>query len=142
MFGGYVSLFGGYVNNQVTSDILGFENETWSRVGSLTSNRIKFSVILNVDIVYVFGGQTKQKYEMCAISSTVYCEQDLGIDFQGTEEPVLFGVSKDRSCDLTFSTYESKETKELMILSNTTFNQVDHFVLVETKNYRNDKFIF
>ena len=132
-------VFGGYVNNQVTSDILSFESETWSRVGSLTSKRIKFSVILNVDKVYVIGGQKKQKYEVCTLSNTVNCDQDLSIGFQGSEEPVLFGVSKDGPCDLTISNYESKETKELIILSNATFNEVGHFVPVKKTNYRSDK---
>ena len=133
-------VFGGNVNNQVSSDILGFENENWSRVGSLTAKRTKFSVILNVDKVYVIGGQKKQKYEICMLSNTVICEQDLNIDFQGSEEPVLFGVSENSSCDLTMSNYESKESKELMILSNATFNQVDHFVSVQKTNYRSDKY--
>ena len=131
-------VFGGYVNNQVTSDILSFESETWSRVGSLTSKRIKFSVILNVDKVYVIGGQKKQKYEVCTLSNTVNCDQDLSIGFQGSEEPVLFGVSKDGPCDLTISNYESKETKELIILSNVKFNEVGHFVPVKKTNYRSN----
>ena len=133
-------VFGGHVNGQVTNDILGYEGETWSRVGSLTSKRIKFSVFLNVDKVYIIGGQKKQKYELCVLSNTVNCEQDLGIDFQGSEEPVLFGLSKDGPCDLTISKYESKETKELMILSNATFNEVDNFVPVQKTNHRNDKY--
>ena len=54
-------VFGGYANGQVISDILGFENESWSRVGSLTTKRIKFSVILNFDKVFVIGGQKKNK---------------------------------------------------------------------------------
>ena len=135
-------VFGGYVNNQVTSDILGFENENWSKVGSLTTKRIKFSVILNVDKVFVFGGKKKQKYEICTLSNTVNCEQDTTIDFKGSEEPVLFGVSKYGSCDLTIPNYESKETKQLMILSNATFSQVDHFVSVQKTNYRSDKYDF
>ena len=135
-------VFGGYVNNQVTSDILGFRDETWSRVGSLTSIRTMFSIILNIDKVYVIGGKKKQKYEICTLSSTVNCEQDTNTDFQGSEEPVLFGVSKNGSCDLTISNYESKETKKLMIFSNATFSQVDNFVFVQKTNYRNDKYIF
>ena len=137
-YNGIYYVFGGYINNQVTDDILSFEKETWSRVGSLTSRRIKFSVILSVDKVYVIGGQKKQKYDLCTLSNTVNCEQDLSVDFQG-EEPVLLGVSSDGPCDLTFSTYESKETKELMILSNATFKEVDHFVSVKNINYRSDK---
>ena len=133
-------VFGGYVNNQVTNDILGFENKSWSRVGSLTSKRIKFSVILNVDKVFVIGGQKKQKYEVCTLSNTVNCEQDSSIDFQGSEQPVLFGISKDGPCDLSFSNYESIETKELMILSNATFNDVDNFSPVRKTNYRSDKY--
>ena len=39
-------VFGGYIDNQVTDDILSYEKETWSRVGFLTSKRIKFSIIL------------------------------------------------------------------------------------------------
>ena len=103
-------VIGGSANSQVTSDILSFKNETWSRAGSLTSKRYKFSVILNVDKVYVIGGQTKHQNEVCNVtfSSTVNCEQDLNIDFGGSEEPVLFGVSKDSSCGLTISSYESK----------------------------------
>ena len=141
-YNGIYYIFGGYINKQVTDDILNFEKETWSRVGSLTSKRIKFSVFLNVDKVYIIGGQKRQKYELCVISSTVNCEQDLGIDFQGSEEPVLFGLSKDGPCDLTISKYESKETKELMILSNATFNEVDNFVPVQNANYRNDLYTF
>ena len=135
-------VFGGYVNDQVTKNILCFENETWFRVGSLTSKRIKFSVILNVEKLYVIGGQKKQKYEICTLSNTVNCKQDSNIDFHGSEEPVLFGVSKDSQCDLTISSYESKEIKELMILSNATFNEVDNFVPVQNTNYRNDLYTF
>ena len=135
-------VFGGNANNQVTNDILGFKDEVWSRVGSLTSRRIKFSVILNVDKVYVIGGQKKQKYDLCTISNTVNCEQDSNIDFQGSEEPILLGVSSNGSCDLTYPTYESKETKELLILSNATFKDVDHFVSVKNTNVRSDKKIF
>ena len=131
-------VFGGYADGQVTSDILGFENESWSRVGSLRSKRIRFSVILNVDKVYVIGGQKKQKYEVCTLSNTIECKKDTSIDFQGSEEPVLFGVSKDGPCDLAIPNYESKETKELMILSNATFNEVDNFLPLQKTNYRND----
>ena len=99
-YNGTFYIFGGYVNNQVINGILSFENKTWSRVGSLTSKRIKFSVILNVDKVYIIGGQIKQKYDVCTLSNTVSCNQGLGIDFQGSEEPVLLGVSSDGSCDL------------------------------------------
>ena len=132
-------VFGGYVNDQVTKNILGFENETWFRVGSLTSKRTKFSVILNVDKVYVIGGHKKQKYDLCTLSNTVNCEKDFSIDFQRSEEPVLLGVSSDGPCDLTFSFYEPKETKQLMILSNATFKEVDHFVSVKKTNHRSDK---
>ena len=132
-------VFGGYIDNQVTDDILSFEKETWSRVGTLTSRRIQFSVILSVDKVYVIGGQKKQKYDLCTLSNTVNCEQDLSVDFQGSEEPILLGVSSNGSCDLTYPTYESKETKELLILSNATFKDVDHFVSVKKTNYRSDK---
>ena len=135
-------VFGGYADGQVTSDILGFENESWSRVGSFTEKRIKFSVILNVDKVFVIGGQKKQKYEVCTLSNTVNCEQDSSLDFQGSEEPVLFGVSKNGSCDLTFSKYNWEETKELMILSNATFEEVDNFLSVRRTNYRSDKYIY
>ena len=135
-------VFGGYVNDQVTTNILGFQSETWFKVGSLTTKRIKFSVILIVDKVYVIGGQKKQKYEICTLSNTVNCKQDSNIDFQGLEEPVLFGVSKDSQCDLTISSYESKEIKELMILSNATFNEVENFVPVQNTNYRNDLYTF
>ena len=138
----YFYVFGGYANNQVTNDILSFENETWSRVGSLLLTRTKFSVILTFDKVYVIGGQKTQKYELCSLSNTVNCEQDLSFDFQGSEEPILFGVVKDGSCDLTFPNYESKEIKELMILSNATFNEVDGFVSVQKTNHRNDKYRF
>ena len=133
-------VFGGFVNNQVTNDILSFEGEIWSRVGSLKSKRMKFSVVLILDKVYVIGGQKKQKYEMCTLSNIVNCEQDTSIDFQGSEEPVLFGVSADGSCDLSIPNYEPKETKELMILSNATFKEVDNFLPVQKTNYRNDKF--
>ena len=136
---GIYYIFGGYINKQVTDDILNFEKETWSRVGSLTSKRVKFSVILNVNKVYVIGGQKKQKFDLCTISSTVNCDQDSSIDFQGSEEPVLLGVSTYGSCDLTFSINESKETKQLMILSNSTFKDVEHFVSVKNTNYRSDK---
>ena len=135
-------VFGGYVNNHVTSHILGFKNETWSRVGSLTSKRLKFSVILNVDKVYVIGGQKKQKYEVCTLSNTIECKKDTSIDFQGSEEPVLFGVSKDGPCDLTIPNYESKETKELMILSKAKFKKVDKFKLLQKTSHRNDKYLF
>ena len=94
---------------------------------------------MSFDKVYVFGGQKKQKYDLCTISNTVNCEQDFSIDFQGSEEPALLGVSSDFSCDLTYPIYESKETKELMILSNSTFKEVDHFVSVKKTNYRSDK---
>ena len=50
-------IFGGFIDNQVTDNILSFQKETWSRVGSLSSERINFSVILNVEKVYVIGGQ-------------------------------------------------------------------------------------
>ena len=133
-------VFGGYINNQVTDGILSFENGSWSRVGSLTAKRIKFSVILNNDKVFAFGGQKKQKYEVCTLSNTVNCEQDSSIDFQGSEQPVLFGISKDGPCDLSFSNYESIETKELMILSNATLNDVDNFSPVRKTNYRSDKY--
>ena len=137
-------VIGGSANSQVTSDILSFKNETWSRAGSLTSKRYKFSVILNVDKVYVIGGQTKHQNEVCnvTLSSTVNCEQDLNIDFGGSEEPVLIGFSIDDTCDLTFQNYKSKETKELMILSNAKFKKMDHFVPVQKTNYRNDNYIF
>ena len=129
-------VFGGYADDQVTKDILSFENEIWIRVGSLTSKRIKFSVILNVDKVYVIGGQKKQKYELCTLSNTISCEQDSSVDFDGSEEPVLFGIAANDSCDLSFPSFESKETKELIILSKATFNEVDHFVPVQKTNYR------
>ena len=128
-------VFGGYVNDQVTKDILGFENETWSRVGSLTSSRIKFSVILNDNTVYVIGGLKKQKYEMCVLSHTVNCKQDS--NFEGSGEPFLFGLSAG-SCNVVVPEYESKETMEMMILSNATFNEVDDFVPVKRTNYRSD----
>ena len=134
-------VFGGYADNQVTNQILAFKGKTWSRVGFLTSKRTKFSVILNADEVYVIGGQKKQKYELCMLSNTVNCEQDSSIDFQGSEEPVLFGISADGSCDLTIPNYKSKETKELMILSNATFKKVDNFFPVQKSNYRNSKYI-
>ena len=135
-------IFGGYVNNEVTNDILRFENGTWSRVGKLTSKRIKFSVILNVDKVYVIGGQKNEKFELCTLSTTVNCEQDAGIDFQGTKEPVLFGVSKDGPCDLKISKFKSTETKELMVLSKAKFKEVENFLPVQKTNYRKDKYIF
>ena len=131
-------VFGGYVNSQVTNDILSFENGAWSRVGSLTSKRTKFSVILNVDKIYVIGGRKTQKYELCTLSKTVDCERDSGIDFQSSEEPVLFGVSKDGPCDLTIPNYEPQETKELMILSNATFNEIEKFRPLKKTNYRRD----
>ena len=135
-------VFGGYVNNEVTNDILCFEDEVWSKVGTLTSIRTKFSVILNNDKVYVIGGKTTQKYEVCTLSSTVHCKQDSSIDFQASEEPTLFGVSTDGSCDLVFSNFEPNETKELMILSNSTFIEIDHFVPVQKTNFRKDKIHF
>ena len=132
-------IFGGYVNERVKNDILCFKNEYWSIVGSLVSKRINFSVILNANKVYVFGGQIKQKYEICTISNTVDCEQDSSTYFGGSEEPVLLGVSSGGSCELTNPTFESNENKELMILSNATFKEVDHFVSVKNTNYRSDK---
>ena len=132
-------VFGGYANSQLTNDILSFAGETWFKVGRLTSSRIKFSVILNVNSVYVIGGLKTQKYEVCTLSNIVDCELDSNIDFEGSEEPVLFGVSKDGPCDLTPSIYESKQTKELMILSNATFKEIDNFLPVQKTNYRSDK---
>ena len=132
-------VFGGNANNQVTNGILGFKDEAWSRVGSLTSKRAKFSIILNTDKVFVIGGQKKQKYETCTISNTVECLLDSSIDFEGSEEPILFGVRANGSCDLTVSNYEPEEAEELMILSNATFKEVDNFVPILKKNYRNDK---
>ena len=137
-------VFGGYVNDRITSDILcfndelSFKNESWSRVGILTSKRVRFSVILNIDKVFVIGGKGKQRHDICELSNTVNCEQDTSIYFEASEEPVLFGVRTDGPCDLKISTYKSKETKELMILSNAIFNEVDHFVPVQKTNYRND----
>ena len=58
----------------------------------------------------------------------------------GLEEPVLFGNSG--SCNLTIPNYELKETKELMILSNAKFNEIDRFVPVQKTNFRNDKYTF
>ena len=135
-------VFEGYVQNQVSNIILGFEGETWSQVGSLFSKRKKFSVILNLDKVYVIGGQNKQKYELCTLSNTVSCEQVLNINFQGSEEPVLIGVSKDDSCDLTIPNYAPKESKELMILSNATFKEVESFVRVQKTDFRSDKYSY
>ena len=135
-------VFEGYVQNQVSNIILGFEGETWSQVGSLFSKRKKFSVILNLDKVYVIGGQNKQKHELCTLSNTVSCEQVLNINFQGSEEPVLIGVSKDDSCDLTIPNYAPKESKELMILSNATFKEVESFVSVQKTDFRSDKYSF
>ena len=94
---------------------------------------------MSLDKVYVIGGQKKQKYDLCTLSNTVNCEQDSNIDFKGSEEPVLLGVSSNGRCDLTFSFYEPKETKQLMILSNATFKEVDHFVSVKNTNHRSDK---
>merc|ERR1712035_241450 len=54
-YNGIYYVFGGYINNKITNDILSFEKETWSRVGSLATERIEFSIILNVDKVYVIG---------------------------------------------------------------------------------------
>ena len=133
-------VFEGYVQNQVSNIILGFEGETWSQVGSLFSKRKKFSVILNLDKVFVIGGQKKQKHEICTLSNTVNCEQVSNINFQGSEEPVLIGVSKDDSCDLTIPNYAPKESKELMILSNATFKEVDSFVPVQKTDFRSDKY--
>ena len=93
---------------------------------------------MSVDKVYVIGGQKKQKYDLCTLSNTVNCKKDFSIEFQGSEEPVLLGVSSDGPCDLTFSFYEPNETKQLMILSNATFKEVDHFVSVKKTNYRSD----
>ena len=135
-------VFGGYANNYVTRDVMGFKNATWSKVGSLKTERIKFSVILNIEKVYVIGGQKTQKYELCTLSNTVDCVQDSSIDFQGSEEPVLYGISQDGPCDLTVSKYESKETKELMILSNATLEKAENFVPVQNTNFRSVKYIF
>ena len=144
-YNGIYYVFGGKVNNEVTKDILSFEKETWSRVGSLSSERINFSVILNVEKVYVIGGQKNQKHDLCTLSNIVNCEQNVdgfsNFEFQASENPVMIGVRSDVSCNLTVSTSESKETKELMILSNATFKEVDHFVPVKT-NYRSDKQTF
>ena len=135
-------VFGGYIDNQVTNRILSFKGKIWSRVGSLTTKRINFSVILNIDKVYVIGGQTSQKYDLCTLSNTVSCQLDSSIDFQGSEEPVLFGVRSNGLCDLTNPIFEPNETKELMILSNATFKEVDNFLPVQKTNYRNDKYFF
>ena len=141
-YNGIFYVIGGYANNQVTSDILGFESESWSRVGSLTSKRIKFSVFLNFDKVLIIGGQTKHKNELCLLSNNVSCEQDFSIDMPGLEEPVLFGINNNGSCDPNLPNYESKETNELMILSNAKFNEIDRFVPVQKTNFRNDKYTF
>ena len=135
-------VFGGYANNQVTNDILCFKSNIWSKVGSLISKRVKFSVISNNNNIYVIGGHKKQKYEVCTLKNTVNCDQDSTIDFERSEEPVLFGISKDGPCDLTIPNYKSKETKQLMILSNATFKEADNFVPVQKTNFRSDKHIF
>ena len=134
--------FGGVNESLVTNNILRYINETWSRVGILMSKRMKYSVILNVDKVYVIGGQKKQKYDLCTLSNTVSCEQDSSIDMPGLEDPALFGIKINGSCELTVLKFESRETKELLILSKAKFNDVDNFVLVQNKNYRNNKHTF
>ena len=132
-------VFGGVNGTLVTNNIMRFRNETWSKIGSLISKRTKFSVILMVNKVHVIGGQAKHKNELCFISNTVGCEQDFSIDFPGLEEPVLLGVNISDSCNFTIAKYESKETKELMILSNETFKEIKNFVEVQKNNDRIDE---
>ena len=114
-----------------TNNIMRFKNETWSKVGSLITKRVKFSVILITNKIYVIGGQTRHKKELCLISNTVDCEQDFSIDIPGLEEPVLFGVNISGSCNLTIANYEYKESKELMILSSENFKNIYNFVEVQ-----------
>ena len=133
-------VFGGVSNELITKNILSYKNESWSKVGTMLSKRVKFSVILMPEIdghvVHVIGGQENHKNELCAISSIVDCEIDSNIDFLGLAEPVLFGVNKNGSCSLTTPNYENKEAKELSILSNATFKEIDNFVKVQKTHYR------
>ena len=135
-------VFAGVNGTEVINNIVRFKKDTWSRVGSLTSKRVKFSVFLNFDKVHIIGGQTKHKNELCLLSNTVSCAQEFSIDMPSLEEPVLFGVNTSGSCNLTIPNHEPKESKELMILSNAKFNEVDKFVPVKKTNYRNDKYTF
>ena len=135
-------VFGGVNGTEVINNIVRFKNDTWSRVGSLKSKRMKFSVFFNFDKFHIIGGQKKHKNELCLLSNTVSCAQEFSIDMPSLEEPVLFGVNTSGSCNLTIPNHEPKETKELMILSNAKFNEVDKFVPVKKTNYRNDKYTF
>ena len=135
-------VFAGVNGTEVINNIVRFKNDTWSRVGSLKSKRMKFSVFFNFDKFHIIGGQKKHKNELCLLSNTVSCAQEFSIDMPGLEEPVLFGINNNGSCDPNLPNYESKETKELMILSNAKFNEIDRFVPVQKTNFRNDKYTF
>ena len=134
-------VFAGVNGTEVINNIVRFKNDTWSRVGSLKSKRMKFSVFFNFDKFHIIGGQKKHKNELCLLSNTVNCTQDFSFEMHGLEEPILFGINNSGSCNLTIPNYESKETKEIMILSNAKFNEVDNFLPVKI-NYRNDKYTF
>ena len=130
-------VFGGVVSGyQVTNEILCFNGKTWSKTGSLLANRLKFSVISMANEIHIIGGQENHKNEFCVVSTTVSCKEDFSIDFQGFAEPILFGINKDGLCNLTPRNFESRETKDLMILSNETFKEIDNFVKIQKTNNR------
>ena len=133
-------IFGGVFNKTlVANEILSFKNKTWSKVGILLSKRESFSVVLVIDQVYIVGGEKKQTSEVCKLSTTVSCEEDSTIDYKNFKQPVLFSVDL---CTNYFLNYEPKEPKELLILSNKNFQEIDNFVKVQSTNYRTDKLLF
>ena len=126
-------VFGGSFNGTlVTNEILRFKNKTWSRVGNLLSKRVTFSVIKISDKVHIVG---ELKNEVCSLSVTVTCKQDLSIDYHGFKQPVLFSFNVepllkivDDSCEKMMPNFEQKSTEQLIILSNTTFNEFERLV--------------
>ena len=133
-------VFGGVFNyTLVTNEILCFKNGNWSKVGDLLSKRVHFSVILIDNRVFIVGGEKKHQNEICNLSKTVKCEQDYIINYQNYKQPVLFSVDLDVPCRKHISKFETKENKELMILSNETFKEIENFVEVHKTNYRIDK---
>ena len=135
----YFYTFGGIFNDSlVTNEILRFKNEIWSKVGNLLSKREQFSIALFFNKVHVIGGKKKQENEVCKLSDTVNCEQDFIIDFKNFKQPVLLSVNLDDSCAennmKTISKYEPSEIKDLIILTNETFKEIENFVQVYKTN--------
>ena len=129
-------VFGVLNDTLATDEILRFKNDIWSKVGNLLSKRRKFSVILIVNKVHIVGVGNKQKNEVCLLSNIVKCELDLlNTTYKGFVQPVLFSVD---SCDQTMPTYESVEIKELVILSNATFEKIDQFTPIQKTNFRSN----